>query len=376
MKGAFQIAKVFNIPVRIHWSFFLLILWVVYLVQQQGGPLNVLNLIFQIAVVLVLFTCVVLHEFGHALTARRYGVNTMDIIISPIGGVARLDRMPDKPIQEFWVAIAGPLVNFGIIIILWIGILLFREVGFAEFQKVLINFWNPDSNVFVDPLTPTDELLFYLVLINLVLAVFNLLPAFPLDGGRIFRALLSIKFGRFKATRIASYVGQFFAVLLLIYGLYQSQFITAVIGVFVFSMAQSEFQSVKWESVLNHFFVKDLMFPIDLVVDIRALSTINTTLLDKSEHYFIRDTLSGAQVIGVISKGHLLKALNSADPENSIKTLMIPLNAILLPDDLLRVAYYKMQYAKLSVLPVIENGALVGQLGVAQVDSFVKQYKG
>ncbi|NJL74114.1 MAG: hypothetical protein HC892_02780 [Saprospiraceae bacterium] len=125
MRGTFQIVKLFGIPVQVHWTFALLIAWTVYSSYTQGN--SVASTIWQSLLVVTLFICVVLHEFGHALTARRFGVKTKDIIVLPIGGLARLDRLPEKPSQEFWVAIAGPLVNIAIGILLFGGWLIFKS---------------------------------------------------------------------------------------------------------------------------------------------------------------------------------------------------------------------------------------------------------
>lgn len=124
MRGSFQIAKFFGIPVFVHWSFGLIFAWIFYL--GYSNEWNWTSISVAVAFVLALFVCVVMHEFGHALMARRFGVKTRDIILSPIGGVARLDRLPEKPMQEFYVAIAGPLVNIGIILLLLPYLLLYQ----------------------------------------------------------------------------------------------------------------------------------------------------------------------------------------------------------------------------------------------------------
>ena len=158
MKGSVQIAKVFGIPVQLHWSFAFIILWICYLAYSQSWDLE--STLWASLFVLALFTCVIFHEFGHALTARRYGVTTRDIILSPIGGVARLDRLPDQPQQEFMVAIAGPLVNIAIAILLFPYVLSNENT-----RQQLLSILDPDSNIFmielssVDSSTPSSRLL-------------------------------------------------------------------------------------------------------------------------------------------------------------------------------------------------------------------------
>ncbi len=369
MKGAFQIARLFNIPVRIHWTFVLVIVWVIYNVRVQEGTYNWTSILLQTLFVLLLFTCVVLHEFGHALTARKYGVKTLDIILSPIGGVARLDRMPDKPIQEFWVAIAGPLVNFAIILLLAGFLVLFRGIDINAFRNMLELVRNPNSNVF---LTPLDQTIFILILINFVLAAFNLLPAFPLDGGRIFRALLSIRFGRLRATRIASLIGQVFAVLLLVYGLWQSQFITAFIGFFVFTTATGEYRSVKWETALNQYFVKDILqSQFKYLTPENSLSEAIALLeMNNNQSFLIIDPHSH-KVVGAVETKTLKANSKKNPPGTLLSEIARPLPAILNPEDSLRVAYHKMQQTQISILPVIEFDELIGILTMKDIEQFV-----
>ena len=196
MRGSLQIARLFGIPVFVHWSFSFLLLFIIYLEKSRNGGWEFIA--FMGLSVLVLFACVVLHEFGHALSARYYGVHTQDITILPIGGVARLDRLPEKPFQEFVVAIAGPAVN--VVICILLGLILFifydlplglREMITGEINEIITN--------------PLVSFLATLMRANFWLVIFNMVPAFPMDGGRVFRALLSMRFGRTWATKMASF---------------------------------------------------------------------------------------------------------------------------------------------------------------------------
>lgn len=182
--------------------------------------------------VALLFACVLLHELGHALTARRYGVSTKDIIISPIGGVARLYRMPQKPWAEFWVAIMGPAVNVGIALLLAIVISI-TPLSFTPTGDI--------STLF----SKVSNLVPLLMWINLGLVIFNLIPAFPMDGGRVFRSLLSLRWSPLQSTRIASYSGQTIAMAFIFYGVYQGEYILPFIGVFVFVTAALEYRHMK-----------------------------------------------------------------------------------------------------------------------------------
>lgn len=218
--------------------------------------------------VALLFACVLLHELGHALTARRYGVSTKDIIISPIGGVARLYRMPQKPWAEFWVAIMGPAVNVGIALLLAIVISI-TPLSFTPTGDI--------STLF----SKVSNLVPLLMWINLGLVIFNLIPAFPMDGGRVFRSLLSLRWSPLQSTRIASYSGQTIAMGFIFYGVYQGEYILPFIGVFVFVTAALEYRHMKQVSAarsqkilevtrpLTPLFLND---PIDRAVELQINS--------------------------------------------------------------------------------------------------------
>src|SRR6187399_162229 len=196
MKGSFHIATFSGIPVKIHWSFGLLLLYIAFDTTQTTG-FKWLAILISIGFVLSVFVCVILHEFGHALMARKFGVRTHDILMTPIGGIARLERMPEGRGQEFWVAIAGPVVNFLIVGVIWLGFIVFEREVLPIFS---LSFWN-----FEEQATSYFKII---LLANGYLGTFNLLPAFPMDGGRILRSLLSLRMDRSKATQIAAYAGQ------------------------------------------------------------------------------------------------------------------------------------------------------------------------
>ena len=219
VKWSFQIARIAGIDVRIHATFLLLLAWLGLGYYESGGLGAV---VAGLGFILLLFACVVLHEFGHALAARAYGIHTPDITLLPIGGVARLERMPEKPSQELVVAMAGPAVNVVIAFGLYIVLGKFFDLGdlaSVEDQR--------------------GNLLTKLLAINVMLVVFNLIPAFPMDGGRILRALLATRIKHARATRIAAGIGQALAVLLGILGLLGNPLLL-FIAVFVFFGAQQE----------------------------------------------------------------------------------------------------------------------------------------
>lgn len=248
MKGTFQLAIVAGIPIKVHWSFGLLLLYVSYVAFTQGS--DVANSLIYIALFVIVFLCVVLHEYGHALMARRFGVSTRDIILSPIGGIARLEFIPDKPYQEILIAIAGPAVNFVIAAVL-----------------ILAESLSPQGQDLTSPgflRLNLSQVMILVAQINVILLVFNMIPAFPMDGGRVLRALLAIPFDRVRATVIASFLGQLIGLVFICAGLYElifrepiyiggvhvSSMILALIGVFVFIVAPREVRNVKLKASL------------------------------------------------------------------------------------------------------------------------------
>jgi Zn-dependent protease len=247
MKWSLRLAKIAGIDVYIHATFFLLIGWVAlsYWMQEHSLAATLLGVGF----ILTMFACVVLHEFGHALTARRYGIKTRDITLLPIGGVARLERMPEDPIQELWVALAGPAVNLVIAALLFLG--LFATASLEPLSK-----WSLTAGPFVQRI----------LLLNVVLVLFNMLPAFPMDGGRVLRALLAIRIEYTRATHIAANIGQAMALLFGFLGFFTNPFLLFV-ALFVWIGAGQEASMTQLKSALGGIPIGRAM-----VTDYRTLS--------------------------------------------------------------------------------------------------------
>jgi Zn-dependent protease len=215
-----RIGSGFGIPIYLHWTFFLLPVWI-YLNEPAEGraglPLGFTVLAFG-------FACVVLHEFGHALMARRFGIGTQDVTLYPIGGVARLERMTDKPLEEILIAVAGPAVNVVIAVAVFVALV---PIAMMNSNLVLETFWGRVA-------------LSVLILNGLILVPFNMLPAFPMDGGRVLRALLAFWIGHYRATVVAVRVGLAMAILMSAAGIYYQHYMLAVIGFFVVFVGNQE----------------------------------------------------------------------------------------------------------------------------------------
>ena len=241
MNRSLKIGRAAGIPLFLHWTFLLVPAYVILSGLAMGRPL--FGILADLTFVAVIFSCVVLHELGHALAARRFGVNTRDIILMPIGGVARLERMPKRPKEELLVALAGPAVNVVIA-----AVLLLLTVPFIGVSGL------------VNPTSLSSNLVSRAIAVNLAMIVFNMLPAFPMDGGRVLRALLSSRLGHLKATRIASSVGRTMAILFGLAGLFvfNNPMLIFIAG-FVYLGAGQEAGAAEMEASISHLRVDDAM---------------------------------------------------------------------------------------------------------------------
>ncbi len=232
MKWSLKLGRVSGIPIQVHWTFLILIAWIVLIHASRGA--STIQVIGGVLLVLAVFGCVVLHELGHALTAQRFGIRTRDITLLPIGGVARLERMPEDPKQELLVAVAGPAVNGVIAGLLFVVLEVAGIIGpMAEVVVV-------GGNFFVQ-----------LMWINVILVLFNILPAFPMDGGRILRALLAYKMDFLRATQIAASVGQAMAMLFGLVGLIFGNPFLLFIAIFVYLGAGAEARHARVKRALE-----------------------------------------------------------------------------------------------------------------------------
>ena len=239
MAWSFPIARLFGSELRVHATFFLILIWAGWIGHGQGGSAGAIeNVLF----ILALFACVVAHEYGHALMARRYGIRTPDITLLPIGGMARLERMPEKPAQEIAVALAGPAVN----VVIWAVLMLVLGGRTVPLDAMLAG---GDARAFLSRLAG----------VNLFLVVFNMLPAFPMDGGRVLRAALATRMGRVRATQVAAGAGRVLAIGMGFLGLMAGNPVLVLIGVFIFLAAGAEAQDVSMRGVFARFAARDAM---------------------------------------------------------------------------------------------------------------------
>jgi Zn-dependent protease/CBS domain-containing protein len=350
MRWSWKIGRLAGITVYMHATFLLLLAYIVIAswVEKHSPAATVVAVAF----ILAIFACVVLHELGHALVARRYGVRTRDIILLPIGGVARLERMPEEPLQELWVALAGPAVNVVIAAGLFV---LLRALGIpSQFERLQ---WL--SGGFLDRL----------MVVNLWLVAFNLIPAFPMDGGRVLRALLATRMDYAEATHIAARVGQALAFVFGFLGLFTDPFLL-FIALFVWMGAEGESAMVQARTSFAGIPVQRVM-----LTDFRTLRP-EETLAQAVDHVlagFQHDfpVVFGDHVLGILTRADLMKALAQRGSETAVRDAMQREFPVLDSHDMLEQALPSLRGAGVRSVPVEHDGHLVGLLDMENVAEFM-----
>lgn len=350
MRWSWKIGEVAGIGLYVHATFLLLIGWIA--LSHWVHERSLAGTLTGVGFVLALFGSVVLHELGHALTAKRYGIKTRDITLLPIGGVARLERMPDEPRQELWVALAGPAVNLAIAAGLYAALTLagvMEPLGRMTLTRGLF--------------------LERLMMANLFLLAFNLLPAFPMDGGRVLRALLALRMDYTRATQLAATLGQGIALLFGFIGLFANPFLI-FIALFVWVGAAQEAGMVQMVSALGGIPVRRAM-----LTDFHALSPRDTLaravelVLSGSQHDF--PVVENGTVVGVLARADLLTALAREGPGLPVTAVMRRQFQMADASEMLEVALRRLQADGGGLMPVIHRGQLVGLLTAENVGEFV-----
>jgi Zn-dependent protease/predicted transcriptional regulator len=352
MKWKMNIGRYAGIDVYVHTTFFLLLLWVAFVHWKQGT--GMVGIIGGLLFIMAIFGCVVLHEFGHALTARHFGIQTRDIILLPIGGVARLERMPREPAQEIYVALAGPAVN--LVLAGGLFLLSFMTDSLA-----------PLANLGV----ATGPLLERLMMVNIFLLMFNLIPAFPMDGGRVLRALLAMRGNYVSATQRAAHVGQGIALLFGLAGLLVGNPMLVFIALFVWIGAGQEASLARMSTVMSGIPVSQAM-----LTDFKSLAP--TDPLGQA----VALTIAGAQddfpvvaegkVVGVLSQANLLAGLRAHGEKSAVAAIMETSFTTVDADEMLESAFRKLSDCQCHTLPVLAEDRLIGLLTMNNVGEFVR----
>jgi Zn-dependent protease/CBS domain-containing protein len=356
MGGSFKIGRFSGIDVRVHWTFFLLLAFFAFVGYQASGSLA--GALTATLVIVVLFLCVLLHEFGHSLVAQRLGLEIHSITLLPLGGVSNLESLPEKPADEVKITLAGPLVNV-VLAPIFFGVgLLFGAVP------------RMPADVFTG-IGSVGQFFFYLGYLNVVLAVFNLIPAFPLDGGRILRAFLAIRLGAVRATDISSAVGQLFAIAFFLIGLLGGNFLLALVAVFIYFGATGEAQMVRQQEKTRGLSVLDVMGTKPRTETVTPDHTFGQ-VLDSVIHGYQEDfpvVDESGKLVGMITRDEIMAAAHSPQRYSSVRDLMKTNIPTISPQaDLFKDGLRILQQSGLRALPVTtENAELVGMLTIEDV---------
>ena len=351
MRWSFRIGRIAGTDVKVHFTFLLLLGWVGLRAGMDGGTQVA---VYEVIGLLALFACVLLHEFGHIFAARRYGIHTPDVILLPIGGVARLSRIPEEPRQEIAIALAGPAVNLVIFGVLAGVLALAGEAPWAEMRHPL--------EAMVGPLGMS------LMAANLLLLLFNLLPAFPMDGGRVLRALIATRLPYVQATRAAAQVGQLFAMAGGLWGLYGQNLSLVLVAAFVFLAAGAEAAAVETRAAGRGVTVSQMM-----VTDFHTLRVYATIadavamlLAGEQREFPVVDNLG--HVEGMLTRDHLIQGLTHHGPQATVSQAMATGVPAVAPDLPFAEALGLLRGSRQPALPVVDKaGTLVGMLTMDNV---------
>ena len=363
MKGSIKLFSVKGIEINVHFTFLLILIWGAYRWGVQAGA-GVTGALFGVMVTVLLFACVILHELAHSLTAMRYGVTVRAISLLPIGGVAQMEEMPAKPAQELKMALAGPLTNIAIAVLLILICLplgIRSTMGVEELSQVLGTVsWR--------------GLIAYLVSANLTLGLFNLIPAFPMDGGRVLRAFLSMRMGHARATAIAVRIGQGLAVLLGLWGFMGGGFTLIFIAIFIYLGADQEGRMVEVKSVLEDMQVRQAMsHPVQTLTPTDTVTRAVELILQGLQADF--PVLEDDRLVGMLTEGDVLSALHKQGADVLVGQVMRRQFVVARPEETLVEVQGQMSAARLRTVPVVERDRVVGLLTAQDINEAYRLLK-
>jgi Zn-dependent protease/predicted transcriptional regulator len=350
MRWSWRLGEFAGIGVYVHATFVLMIGWIALSHWMRGHSLAAT--LAGVGFILAIFACVVLHEFGHALAARKYGIKTRDITLLPIGGVARLERMPEKPLEELWVALAGPAVN--VVIAMSLYLWLYATGSLEPFSKLSLT---------------EGSFLQRILLLNVSLVLFNLLPAFPMDGGRVLRALLATRMEYTRATQIAANTGQAMALLFGFVGFFTNPFLL-FIALFVWIGAGQEASLTQLKSALGGIPIGRAM-----ITDYRTLApgdslahAVELILAGSQQDFPVKDN---QQLVGVLTRADLLQALAKGGAGLAVSEVMQRNFQTADSSEMLDTILPRLQECECHTLLVTRYGQLAGLMTTENMGEFM-----
>jgi Zn-dependent protease len=350
MSWSIKLFRVKGIEIRVHLTFILILIWAAsrWGVTMKGGTRGAL---YGVLVILLLFACVTIHELAHSLTAMRFGVKVRNITLLPIGGISQMEEMPKKPSEELRMSLAGPLSNFviaAVLLLLSIPFHLQADVSAVRMSRVLGS-------------VSWEGLLAYLITANIMLGLFNLLPAFPMDGGRVLRSLLAMRMDHAKATAAAAAAGQGLAWVMGLVGVLSGAWTLVIIAVFIYLGAAQEGKMVEVKNVLGELRVRQAMTTkFQAVSPDEPLSGAVDLILHGFQTVF--PVLEEGRLAGILTEADLVSALKHQGLEVAVKMAMRTDVPTADPDGSLFEAQQLMAEQRLRALPVVKGGQVVGLL--------------
>lgn len=358
MHWSHRLYTVFGIEVRVHATFLFIVAYFGYVWGVVYAPGGWVGALYGVLMVLLLFALVLIHELTHSLVAQHYGIKVKSITLLPIGGVSSMEEIPQDPRKELVISIAGPLSNVVLGVLMLVVAPLFfdvREVFSAgRFSELLTSRGFEAAYV-------------YLFVVDVSLAVFNLLPAFPMDGGRVFRAFLAMRMDRSRATRIAVAVGQALALAMGIAGLLGGGVFLILIAIFIYFGAQAENTGDDVRRALGDLRVRDA---VNAGVETARPGQTIGELAARLFHIYQEDfpvVDAQGRVVGMVTRDRLISMLGKHGPDFAVAEAMYTEFPVSGPDDSVYDAFTRMQTRQFRALPVIEGGRLVGMVSLEDI---------
>ncbi len=359
MTWSLKLVTVRGIPIRVHASFLLIIAWAAYIGFRSSGGYWLQGAALMVLFVLLLFACVVLHELGHSLVAQLFGVQVQDITLYPVGGLARIAKLPQSPFQEFLITAAGPATN--ILLAFLLGALALAWAGPLDALNLLAAQLGSGSLVAG---LQGPSLLLLLAANNILLALFNLIPAFPMDGGRLLRSLLASWLPFSRATRIASVIGQIFAALMGLAAILTTNFFLGLIAILIFSAAGAERQQVTSDEVLGRVRVHQVKQPVGLVLAPETpLAAVARQIATSPQSSIV--VWDAGHLAGVLARGEVLAALRKVGPAAPLSQAIKQPPLVVAADDTLADAQRQLGADRAAV--VMQNNQIIGTLSAADL---------
>jgi Zn-dependent protease/predicted transcriptional regulator len=348
MKWSFEVTRLFGIPLRIHVTFLLLLLFVAMAGGRAGADASPL---YGVVTVLFVFACVVVHELAHSLMAMRYGVNVRAIVLLPIGGVSQMEEMPEDPRQEIKVSVVGPLVSLVLAGVFYI----LASLAGQSLSGARFSIFGP-------------QLLANLFWINLILGLFNILPAFPMDGGRVLRGILATRMQHLRATKIAVDIGQAVAILMFFFGIFYNWWV-ALIAIFIYLGAEGEEHATMIRAALRNVPVSRAM--------LTSVETVKPTdslggVVEKACHSLQADfpVVEDENVVGVLPKEVIFSAIREKSRETTVSEIMKTEFVSSTGNETLDHIFQKMQGQGVSLVPILDQGKLIGMINLEQIGKY------